>query len=98
MDGDEGEALGNEILAQMRTHQRESWTWADIVLDAKTGANVVAFSSGMGDGLYSSFCGYDADGELACIATDFQCEEWSPAVRPTSTTKPPARQWWKFWG
>lgn len=36
-----------------------------------TEANMVAFSSGWGDGGYASYWGYDASGNLTCLVTDF---------------------------
>jgi hypothetical protein len=46
--------------------------WADFQLEADSGLNVVFFSSGFGDGTYPSYWGYDATGELTCLATDFR--------------------------
>jgi hypothetical protein len=40
-------------------------------VDPGSGANVVAFSSGFGDGAYPSFVGRDGEGRLAVILTDF---------------------------
>lgn len=37
--------------------------------------NVVAFSSGFGDGAYPSYWGYDDIGELCCLITDFRIIE-----------------------
>jgi hypothetical protein len=45
--------------------------WAELVVDPDTGANLVAFSSGYGDGAYPSFWGIDESGELCCLVTDF---------------------------
>jgi hypothetical protein len=41
------------------------------VIDAATGANVICFSSGEGDGCYASYFGLAADGSAACLVTDF---------------------------
>ena len=46
----------------------EGWEW---LLDASTGLNVIVFGSGWGDGGYPSCWGYDANDNLACLATDF---------------------------
>ncbi|MDB9527506.1 DUF4241 domain-containing protein [Oscillatoria sp. CS-180] len=46
--------------------------WANFCIDENTGANVVAFNSGWGDGGYASYWGYGADGEIACLVTDFE--------------------------
>ena len=45
--------------------------WAEIVLDSGTGANLVACTSGYGDGSYTSYWGFDAQGAVACLVTDF---------------------------
>lgn len=48
----------------------DTYMTANFVLP-ETDFNVVAFSSGYGDGCYPSFWGYDASGELCCLITDF---------------------------
>jgi Protein of unknown function (DUF4241) len=35
------------------------------------GANIVAFTSGFGDGAYACYFGYDKDNEVVCLLTDF---------------------------
>jgi hypothetical protein len=45
--------------------------WADLKVSNDTEANIIMFSSGWGDGGYSSFWGYDADGNLTALVTDF---------------------------
>ena len=44
---------------------------ANVVVDDTTHANVVAFASGFGDGAYPSYAGYDRDGQLVVVLTDF---------------------------
>lgn len=46
-------------------------SFANILLDSKTGANFVVCSSGYGDGFYPSYWGLSADGSAACLVTDF---------------------------
>jgi hypothetical protein len=41
------------------------------VTDERTGANVVTVNSGWGDGVYPTFIGYTAHGEVASFVTDF---------------------------
>ena len=48
-----------------------TWAWVDFVLDPDTGANVIAFSSGWGDGMYPSYWGLDETGAVVCLVTDF---------------------------
>lgn len=45
--------------------------WAAIVLDSRTGANLVACTSGYGDGAYTSYWGTEAHGAVTCLVTDF---------------------------
>jgi Protein of unknown function (DUF4241) len=66
-DDEEEERMG-AILQQMR---RTEPRWANLVRDRATGANIVAFDSGYGDGVYASFFGYDAQDQLVCLVTDF---------------------------
>jgi hypothetical protein len=33
--------------------------------------NLIAFSSGYGDGAYATYAGYNANGELCAVVTDF---------------------------
>jgi hypothetical protein len=43
----------------------------DLVAVPQTGANVVEFSTGWGDGCYASYWGLGDDGEPCCLVTDF---------------------------
>ena len=50
------------------------------LLDLDLGeANAVMFHSGWGDGFYASWFGYDADGNVAALVTDFQTIDWDTA-------------------
>jgi hypothetical protein len=40
-------------------------------------ANVVAFDSGWGEGVYRVYAGFDADGGLAALLADFDILDWS---------------------
>lgn len=54
----------------MNEHHRDTWTWVDHSPSGDE-RNVVIFSSGWGDGFYSSYWGEDSNGELVCLVTDF---------------------------
>ncbi|MFG3642562.1 DUF4241 domain-containing protein [Micromonospora sp. NPDC047762] len=43
----------------------------DAIVDEATGANVIIVSSGWGDGIYPTFIGFGADGEVTSYVTDF---------------------------
>jgi hypothetical protein len=50
--------------------------WGAYCLDAQSGANVVVFRTWGGDGVFPSFFGYNAEGQLVCLVTDmFLCFE-----------------------
>ena len=44
--------------------------WGSYCVDAASGANVVLFHTWGGDGVFPSFFGYNAAGELVCLVTD----------------------------
>ncbi len=67
---EENEHNGDLLEAMEKTYVH-TWSWLDVVLDPAKGANVVAFSSGWGDGQYPSFWGFDETGAVACLVTDF---------------------------
>ena len=46
--------------------------WSNSVLAPDSGLNMVMFPSGIGDGRYPSFWGFDAADRLVCLVTDFQ--------------------------
>ena len=45
---------------------------ATVTVQGGAGGNLIAFSSGWGDGSYASFFGYDAHDNLVCLVTDFR--------------------------
>ena len=57
-----------------------------VVLDPTTGANVVAFSSGFGDGSYASWFGFDAAGDPVALLTSFDLIDSDQ--QPTGTSTP----------
>jgi hypothetical protein len=56
------------LIAEMDKTYQHTWSW----LDMKFGeSNLIAFSSGYGDGVYATYAGFDADGEVSVVVTDF---------------------------
>ena len=45
--------------------------WVNLCVDDHTGGNIIAFESGLGDGFYSSYFGYDTEGNIVQIVTEF---------------------------
>ncbi|HYR12481.1 MAG TPA: DUF4241 domain-containing protein [Longimicrobium sp.] len=60
-----------DLVELMEKTYVSTWSWMDYVLDPGTGANVIAFSSGWGDGAYPSWWGLDESGAAVCLVTDF---------------------------
>ena len=51
---------------------RSIWPdWLDYSIGVEPCTNIIVFSSGEGDGVYPSYFGHDADGDIVCLATDF---------------------------
>jgi hypothetical protein len=69
----EGIELGNfqEYFAALLIEAMSKSEWVNFIVDESTGANVMAFSSGLGDGIYGTYFGYDEDDDLVCAVTDF---------------------------
>ena len=61
----------DSLIYAMQENYVDTWNWLDFCLDSTTGANVITFSSGLGDGVYPSFFGYDEDGVVSELITDF---------------------------
>jgi hypothetical protein len=71
---DRFEQFCDKVLAEMERNsfgRHGTAGWADVRVGESTGANVITFSAGWGDGGYASFWGYDAAGELTALVTDF---------------------------
>lgn len=63
--------FADRMVAALNRGTNSSWDWADLVVDPGTGANVIAFSSGFGDGAYATYVGLDAAGRPVAFLTDF---------------------------
>lgn len=53
---------------EMQKTYRHTWSWLNVELGQ---ANLIAFSSGYGDGVYATYAGFDLEGRLSCVVTDF---------------------------
>jgi hypothetical protein len=65
------EAFGDQLVEKLEATEYISTT-VTVQVQAGTEGNLIAFSSGWGDGCYASFFGYDAHDNLVCLVTDFQ--------------------------
>lgn len=71
----EGDIYFDQIAEGMDKTYVETWSWANICLNPATGANIVCFSTGLGDGAYASYFGYGGKGDILCLVTDFRLFE-----------------------
>ena len=76
LDHMEHEEFADALTAEMERTFENTWSWANVEFDPDTGANIVAFSAGVGEGSYASYFGLDADGEVVCLVTDFSLFEY----------------------
>ena len=72
---DEFDLFCDRVIADMEKNSfgKFSFTggWSNMKVSDDCEANMIAFSSGWGDGGYASFWGYDASGNLTSLVTDF---------------------------
>ncbi len=80
------EIAAGELDAAVHDKLRPAIGAQDLCLELvpQTGANVLLFTSGLGDGIYDTWLGYAGDGALLAIATDFTGESMSPSEAPPS--------------
>ena len=57
------------LMRAMAPSYVPTWSWANVELG---GANLIAFSSGFGDGVYPLYWGRDASGDIVCAMCDLQ--------------------------
>lgn len=76
---------------EMQNTYRPTWSWLDWRPSKAREENITCFSSGWGDGSYASFFGFDADGRVSALVTDF-----AVLYGEESPPKPKA-PWWRFW-
>lgn len=63
--------FADELVARMEAVYVHTRSWANVLLDEAANLNCILFSSGFGDGCYASYWGFDDQGRLACLMTDF---------------------------
>jgi hypothetical protein len=56
------------MMAEMDKTYRHTWSWLNMKF---ADANLIAFSSGLGDGVYATYAGKDSSGSITLVVTDF---------------------------
>jgi Protein of unknown function (DUF4241) len=67
----ENDDWDSDLMEEMEKSYVHTWSWLNACIDPATGANLIAFSSGWGDGGYPSYWGYDKDENVVALVTDF---------------------------
>ncbi len=65
------ESYDEALIDALEANRAQEWDYANVTLDEATGANLILFASGWGDGVYASYWGYDASDAAVCLVTDF---------------------------
>lgn len=65
-----------EYEIKVKTAVRNSnYSCADIIMDEKKGLNIIVFASGWNEGTFPTYFGFDKDGRLSRLVTDFMVIE-----------------------
>ncbi len=72
LDEDELEKYENNIKDTIRQSDK---SWADIIIDKKTGSNIIVFASGWNTGVFPTYYGFDKNNKLVKLVTDFMVIE-----------------------
>jgi Protein of unknown function (DUF4241) len=59
------------LIGEMEKTYVHTWSWANVEMDPVTKANVMMFSSGLGDGCYASYFAFDQGHHPVLLVTDF---------------------------
>lgn len=62
------------MMEEMKNNYVQTWDWANFKLEESAG-NLIAFTSGWGDGSYASYFGFDEDDGITCLVTSFSLFE-----------------------
>ncbi len=64
----------NEVfITSMEKYYRNTWSY---ILHEFDGYNLAAFSTGLGDGHYATYVGYDSQGNICRLLTEFGLIDW----------------------
>ncbi len=78
---------GTAVLGAVTDAVNRDVYWTSVVVDPESGADAVVFSTGYGEGGYTTWWGLDENGQPVALVADF--EVLSPALAPV-VSPPPA--------
>lgn len=65
------ETYSEVLIGELDKTYVHTWSWANLEIDTETNANLIVFSSGLGDGCYASYFGFDEEHNPMILVTDF---------------------------
>lgn len=77
VNGKDYEKFQDELMARLDETYVHTWSWATMPVPSTNG-NLVAFSSGYGDGIYATYVGFDTQGNPVCAVIDFGILDMPP--------------------
>jgi Protein of unknown function (DUF4241) len=77
--------IASALMAEMEKTYRHTWSWVNA--EFNNDSNMLAFSSGFGDGVYASYVGYTPEGRIARVVTDFDVVILDSDIREESATQ-----------
>ena len=67
---DDEHGYSKYMMKEMEKTYVDTRSWANFTLEESKG-NLITFTSGLGDGVYPSYFGFDSHGTLVSLVTDF---------------------------
>jgi hypothetical protein len=61
----------DRVVRKVDEHYRETRSWVDLPVDRTAGTNLIAFSTGFGDGGYGAYLGYGPKNQPLSLLLDF---------------------------
>jgi hypothetical protein len=96
MDGRKADAFGKKLLRILQRCPAGNSSWGEASVPGARG-NLILFSSGRGDGIYTSWFGYDEQGRLVSLVTEFDVLRRDEDIVQEDPPAPQHKRWWEFW-
>lgn len=81
---DKQQDFAETLIDEMHKTYRNTWSWLDTMLGE---GNLLAFSSGYGDGVYATYAGRDSNGQISAAVTDFGVLPFEKPQKSTRKTR-----------